>query len=194
MIIKLSLFWCPPTGQPCKFDPHFKGPCKRRSCTDIFCLILFVAFIAAWVAIAAYAYKNGDPQRLILPTDSMNRKCGVDSSVLSKPYLVFLDLTKCVDLTVPLNGCPTTQVCVEECPQENFLLSLYTDQDDFEQIRSKLICDVDTASIKNLAEAKLLAQNNQCAEWYLKSQPCEYFIVVRWLCKGFVEICCCCCC
>lgn len=153
-----------------------------------------MAFIAAWVAIAAYAYKNGDPQRLILPTDSMNRKCGVDSSVLSKPYLVFLDLTKCVDLTVPLNGCPTTQVCVEECPQENFLLSLYTDQDDFEQIRSKLICDVDTASIKNLAEAKLLAQNNQCAEWYLKSQPCEYFIVVRWLCKGFVEICCCCCC
>lgn len=134
---------------------------------------MFLAFIAAWVFVAAYAYKNGDPERLILPTDSMNRKCGVDSDVLSKPYLVFLDLTKCVDLATPINGCPTTQVCVEECPQENFLLSLHTEQDNFEEVRTKLICDVDTSTIPNLQKARELAANNQCAEWYLKSQPSE---------------------
>lgn len=104
----------------------------------------------------------------------MNRKCGVDSDVLHKPYLVFLDLTKCVDLAVPINGCPTTQVCVEQCPQENFLLSLHKDTDDFAELRKKLICDVDVAQIRNLAHAKELAANNQCAEWYLKSEPSEY--------------------
>lgn len=161
-----------------KFDPHFKGPCKRRSCTDIFCLLLFTAFVVAWAVIAGYAYKNGDPDRLIMPTDSQNRKCGVDSSVLNKPYLVFLDLTKCVDLKVPLNGCPTTQVCVEQCPQDNFLLQL-NENTPIEELRKQLICDVDTNSIQSYAQAKQLADNNQCASWYLKSEPSEY-----WVCRG----------
>ena len=132
-----------------------------------------MAFIAAWAVIAGYAYKNGEPQRLIMPTDSMNRRCGLDSSVLDKPYLVFLDLTKCVDLTTPLNGCPTTQVCVEQCPQENFLLDTKTTSDNFETIRQQLICDVDKSTIRDLAHAKELAAENRCASWYLKSESGE---------------------
>lgn len=136
------------------------------------------------MAVAVYAYKNGEPERLILPTDSMNRKCGVDSAVIDKPYLVFLDLTKCVDLTTPINGCPTTQVCVEKCPQENFLLSLAKPENDFEEIRKKLICDINPAEIRDLAHAQELAKNNQCAEWYLKSESGEWNVqlAVLWCC------------
>lgn len=123
--------------------------------------------------VAAYAYKNGDPERLILPTDSMNRKCGVDSSVIDKPYLVFLDLTKCVNLVTPINGCPTTQVCVEQCPQENFLLSSIR-EDEFNSVRHKMICDLDVIVDKlDFKKAQAMAKENRCAEWYLKSEPSE---------------------
>jgi hypothetical protein len=42
------------SGESLKHDPTFKGPLGQRSCTDIICLLLFVAFVAAWVAIGIY--------------------------------------------------------------------------------------------------------------------------------------------
>lgn len=122
---------------------------------------------------AWYAYTKGDIDRLVLPTDSHNRKCGADSSVLKKPYLVFLDLTKCVDISVPIHGCPTTQICVDKCPQEDFLFDLIEPSMDINLFRNKLICDVDTASITSYAEAKSYVEKDVCARWYLKSQSGE---------------------
>jgi hypothetical protein len=51
-------------------DPKYaQGPDANRSCTDIICCIIFVAFNCALIGIAGFAFKNGDPSRLALPYD-----------------------------------------------------------------------------------------------------------------------------
>ncbi|CAH1402978.1 unnamed protein product [Nezara viridula] len=97
-------------GPPLKYDPEFKGPRKRRSCTDIICLFLFTGFVIAWVLVGIFALKKGNPEKILRPTDSSGRKCGLDSEVIDRPYLFFFDLTKCADPSVVLNGCDTPQI------------------------------------------------------------------------------------
>lgn len=43
-----------PTGEKLKQDIHFKGPLSKRSCTDLSCLFVFIAFFAYWGHIAHY--------------------------------------------------------------------------------------------------------------------------------------------
>ncbi|XP_055716939.1 choline transporter-like 2 isoform X2 [Phlebotomus papatasi] len=160
-------------GEPMKYDPNFKGPLKNRSCTDVICLLLFVFFLVGWGAVAFYAYRNGDLDRLLVPTDSQNNRCGVDSNVLNKPYLFFFDLSRCVDITVPINGCPTPQVCVEKCPEEPFLFDMLGPNEPIENIKNLLICDVNVNKndITTYEIAKEFVDNNRCARWYLQSVP-----------------------
>jgi len=46
---------------PMKFD---------RSCTDIICCIIFLAFIVSMVAITGYSISTGDPLAMVTPFDS----------------------------------------------------------------------------------------------------------------------------
>ena len=62
--------------RPHSHDPEFRGPIKNRSCTDVLCLLLFLAFVAGWVVVAVYAFGNGDPQRIIYPSNSRGEICG----------------------------------------------------------------------------------------------------------------------
>uniref|UniRef100_A0A1B0D100 Uncharacterized protein n=1 Tax=Phlebotomus papatasi TaxID=29031 RepID=A0A1B0D100_PHLPP len=166
-------------SEPMKYDPNFKGPLKNRSCTDVICLLLFVFFLVGWGAVAFYAYRNGDLDRLLVPTDSQNNRCGVDSNVLNKPYLFFFDLSRCVDITVPINGCPTPQVCVEKCPDEPFLFDMLGPNEPIENIKNLLICDVNVNKndITTYEIAKEFVDNNRCARWYLQSVPCKYVLL-----------------
>ncbi|GAB0099962.1 Choline transporter-like 2 [Sergentomyia squamirostris] len=160
-------------SEPIKYDPNFKGPLKNRSCTDVICLLLFVFFLIGWGVIAFYAYHHGDLDRLLVPTDSRNNRCGVDSNVLNKPYLFFFDLSRCVDITTPINGCPTPQVCVDKCPEESFLFDVVSQNIPIADLRTRLICDVDVNKddITSYGMAKDLVDNNRCARWYLQSVP-----------------------
>lgn len=98
-------------GKPLRYDRNFQGPRqKNRSCTDVPCLLLFVLFLTGWGFIARYAIMNGDLNQIMRPTDSLNRKCGIDSGVLGKYNLFFFDLAKCINPSVPITGCPTPQV------------------------------------------------------------------------------------
>ena len=48
-------------GQPFKFDPNEAvGPVKKRSCTDILCLGLFLAFLGGWGFVAYFGMSKGD--------------------------------------------------------------------------------------------------------------------------------------
>ncbi|XP_055621854.1 choline transporter-like 2 isoform X2 [Toxorhynchites rutilus septentrionalis] len=160
-------------GQPLKFDPDFKGPLSKRSCTDIPCLLLFVAFLVGWGAVAYYALRNGDLDRLLVPTDSNGLKCGVDSEVLKEPYLVFFDITECAKYDVPLYGCKTPQVCVSECPNENFRFEQqYCNPSTLKTLQSKLICEhtvhKDQLSCEDI---QVYIDRGRCAKYYLKSVP-----------------------
>lgn len=67
---------------------------------------------------------HGDPKRLLYPTDSQKRICGVKTSTYDfqdRPYLFFFDLTQCINLAQDaIDGCPTTQVCVKACPSSYY--------------------------------------------------------------------------
>lgn len=140
---------------------EYRGPVKDRSCTDVFCLIIFIAFLVGWGIVGYFgmivflflnsytistdcaptklatsgdetglnvtdsvwsrsrrlmfpfrdaALTLGDPQRIIHPTDSQGRMCGLHESVRDKPYLFFFDLAKCANPSVLTYGCPTPQV------------------------------------------------------------------------------------
>jgi solute carrier family 44 (choline transporter-like protein), member 2/4/5 len=117
-----------------------RGPIKNRSCTDVLCLLLFVAFLIGWGVVGyfgndlwflrertvihcarveridflhfstALGFTLGNPEKLIHPTDSDGRICGFHDAVKDKPFLFFFDLTKCANPIVLTTGCPTPQV------------------------------------------------------------------------------------
>ncbi|KAJ6641805.1 Choline transporter-like 2 [Pseudolycoriella hygida] len=162
-----------PQSEPLTYDKNFKGPLSKRSCTDVICLLIFIAFLACWGVVGYYAIKNGDIDRLLVPTDSQGRKCGVDSEVISKPYLVFFNLEKCIDPLVPINGCPTPQVCVEKCPDTLFIYDkTKCSVSSLETIKSQLICNrnVDLRTIETCTQLDELITNEYCATWYLPSE------------------------
>ncbi|XP_043225638.1 choline transporter-like protein 4 isoform X2 [Amphibalanus amphitrite] len=129
-------------GEPHAYDPDFNGPIKQRSCTDILCAILFIAVLIAWGGITIFALLYGDPQRLLSPTDTAGKKCGFDPGVEEKPYLHFFDISKCANPIVFLAGCPTHQVCVNECPSTNFFATPFGAKEELcvEEVRRRFYC------------------------------------------------------
>lgn len=127
---------------------------------------------------APSAYRHGDINRILVPTDSQGLQCGVDSQVLGKPYLMFFDLQKCIDPLVPIHGCPTPQVCVEQCPQTTFSFG-QCNAGNFAEIKRQLICtrQVRMDQITGCSDVETLLASDECAQWYLKSESCEYIFL-----------------
>jgi hypothetical protein len=42
------------SGESLNHDPTFKGPLHKRSCTDVICLLLFIAFLVTWAGVGIY--------------------------------------------------------------------------------------------------------------------------------------------
>lgn len=165
----------------------------------IFYPLLFLLFFCLHVPRAYAAINNGDLDRLLVPADSKGRKCGVDNSVIDKPFLLFFNLEKCIDPRVTLYGCKTPQVCVEQCPSTSFIYSHYTcNSNTFGQIRSQLICqmDVQMDSIRNCDDIRDRINRQDCASWYLPSNSCKkirwfqlrcYFLIYFFLCWNYFQ-------
>jgi len=109
---------------------------ENRSCTDIFCLIIFVLFWGGMVAVAYLGYRDGDLWRLYYGTDFQGSTCSIDSSTVPTnltgaswakrkniwyPITVDMVQTLATDaaslLTDPFSIADGLGVCVEECPQ-----------------------------------------------------------------------------
>uniref|UniRef100_A0A4W4GRY3 Choline transporter-like protein n=1 Tax=Electrophorus electricus TaxID=8005 RepID=A0A4W4GRY3_ELEEL len=111
-------------GEPRKYDPSFKGPIQNRSCTDIICCILFILAILSYIVLGILAWSQGDPRKVIYPTDSSGQFCGqVGTPLQNKKFLFYFNILKCASPMVLLAfQCPTTQLCVEECPNRPLTL------------------------------------------------------------------------
>jgi hypothetical protein len=59
-----------------KIDPKDKGMNWDRSCTDIFCCLLFVVFFVVMVGVSFLGFTQGDPMRIVTPFDSVGNRCG----------------------------------------------------------------------------------------------------------------------
>uniref|UniRef100_A0A1A7ZXS0 Choline transporter-like protein n=2 Tax=Nothobranchius furzeri TaxID=105023 RepID=A0A1A7ZXS0_NOTFU len=124
----------PKYGQPKTYDANFKGPIQNRSCTDVICCVLFVLAILAYVAVGILAWSQGDPRKAIYPTDSRGQFCGQAGTPLeNKGLLFYFNIMKCASPMVLLEfQCPTTQLCVEKCPETAMtLLKAYSNPKDF---------------------------------------------------------------
>ncbi|KAJ8273778.1 hypothetical protein GJAV_G00105420 [Gymnothorax javanicus] len=114
-------------GDPAQYDPTFNGPIHKRSCTDVLCCILFLAVIAGYLVVGIVAWLYGDPRHVLYPRNSTGVFCGLGLNK-GKSSVLYFDLIKCATATnimaAALNGlqCPTTQVCVETCPNEFWVL------------------------------------------------------------------------
>uniref|UniRef100_G3Q5Y8 Choline transporter-like protein 2 n=1 Tax=Gasterosteus aculeatus aculeatus TaxID=481459 RepID=G3Q5Y8_GASAC len=107
-----------------KFDPNFKGPLHNRGCTDVLCCILFILALLGYFAVGIVAWSQGDPRKVIYPTDSRGQFCGQAGTPLErKPLLFYFNILKCASPLVLLEfQCPTTQLCVESCPDRHLTL------------------------------------------------------------------------
>ena len=83
------------------------GPCGllRTPCPP-----LPSPFLGGWGVVGYYGFKNGDPTRLIYPSDSTGAICGSSDKLANRPNLLFFDLTKCLKADAVALGCLTKQV------------------------------------------------------------------------------------
>uniref|UniRef100_A0A4W5PE63 Choline transporter-like protein n=1 Tax=Hucho hucho TaxID=62062 RepID=A0A4W5PE63_9TELE len=126
-------------GEPRKYDPTFKGPIYNRGCTDIVCCILFIICILGYVAVGILAWSQGDPRKVIYPTDSRGQFCGQAGTPLeTKPLLFYFNIMKCASPMVLLEfQCPTTQICVEKCPDKFMTLkTALSNKEDFKYYKN----------------------------------------------------------
>ncbi|XP_077986585.1 choline transporter-like protein 2 [Glandiceps talaboti] len=161
-------------GEPHKYDPSFKGPIQNRGCTDIICCVLFIAFIAGMFVVGYFAWGNGNPNKLIYATDGRGQMCGYDTLVKDKPYLFYFDLVDCASATSLLElQCPTTQICVSECPSSTWVgypeeakYMLSASSVDW----SSFICDYDITPETSGKSPLDLFGDEECASYYLESK------------------------
>ncbi|XP_070531871.1 choline transporter-like protein 2 [Ptychodera flava] len=167
-------------GEPQKYDPTFNGPLKNRSCTDILCCIIFIVFIAGMFVVGYFAWLNGNPNKLIYPTDSRGQICGYDTQVKDKPYLFYFNLVDCASTASLIElQCPTKQICVSQCPNSTWMG--VTDGITYELPSpiggpdkidwDKYICDYDVDPKTSDKSPSELFEDNDCASYYLESSP-----------------------
>jgi choline transporter-like protein 2/4/5 len=149
-----------------------QGPLvKRRSCTDVLCFLLFLAFIGGWVFVAYLGWRDGNISRVVYPTDSQGNICG-QGDMRERPFLLLFDLTQCLNPAVLISGCLTPHVCVPKCPDLTFFPHgeklVKTSETKIKNIMAPY-CNVN--SVKDL-EGKTVSElidKKICPPWFLES-------------------------
>lgn len=166
-------------GTPKTFDPNFTGPLKKRSCTDVLCLLIFIIFILAQVIVCCFAFANGDPKRLIAPADSSGHLCGYGDRA-DRPYLFYFDLAACGRMSTDLltgKGCPTPKVCLARCPQTTWFFLEAKD-------RTDMVCLDGTDPSSSSLSIEQLVERKLCAPYFLPSRPVAHRCVPEALLKS----------
>ncbi|KAL6455786.1 hypothetical protein MHYP_G00356370 [Metynnis hypsauchen] len=156
-------------GDPRTFDPNFKGPIHNRSCTDVLCCLLFTVGMLGYLAVGYLAWSQGDLRKVIHVTDSRGQFCGQKGTPLEKkPLLFYMNSLKCFSLTMLLEfQCPTTQICVEKCP-DRFLTLLNAKKKPEDKQYYSQFCK-EGVNI-NLLDTQLL-KDEMCPEIIFRSEP-----------------------
>uniref|UniRef100_A0A4W5NSE0 Choline transporter-like protein n=1 Tax=Hucho hucho TaxID=62062 RepID=A0A4W5NSE0_9TELE len=153
--IKLSL--CLFTGEARKFDPTFKGPIHNS--------VVILPPTPAW--------SQGDPRKVIYPTDSRGQFCGQAGTPLEKkPLLFYFNILKCASpLTLLEFQCPTTQLCVESCPTKHMtLVNAYLNKGEQEYYKQFCKEGVDFSKMS----APEILKHGLCPSMLMSSKPCKF--------------------
>lgn len=73
-----------------KFDKKLaNGPATNRGCTDIFCCVLFFAFLVGYAYIFIYSLSQGQPHLLVTPFDTDGNGCGYSPGYENERFIYF---------------------------------------------------------------------------------------------------------
>ena len=143
-----------PGGQSYK-DPGFEAKAMKlgeRKCTDCLFLVLFIVFWVGMFYVAAVGFMNGDPAKLINPSDYLGGTCGSlkdtcfpkddAGSCSSKPFGTFPRLAEDIYNEMKKGGASTFDplelkvytVCAEACPKKGDWICNYDAQSTFNTI------------------------------------------------------------
>ena len=90
---------------------------SNRSCQDIACCLLFIAFICGCVVVTAIGYKDGDPMKLTYIFDDDGVACGKKGGKAeSFPYLYLYDAMQDVTKLDISTDILSKGFCVKACP------------------------------------------------------------------------------
>ena len=103
----------------------------ERSCTDILCCLIFLAFFVGMIGVSGYALSSGDPIKILTPFDSDGNQCGMPDQTASNttdnvkrdftdyPFKFFTGLSNIAEGSDALNNKALYfAVCVKECPSD----------------------------------------------------------------------------
>jgi len=85
------------------------GPVKTRGCTDIICLIIFLAHWVVFVGVTLAGFSDGDPVKLYKPRDFRGDYCGVETQ-----WNDGLDLKDQEQLTYTMNVTETVDLIAKQ--------------------------------------------------------------------------------
>ena len=88
-----------------------------RSCTDILCCFVFLAFIIGMVILSVFGFQQGDPMRILTPFDSKGNRCGFKNETTGVnmeeyPYKYFTMVSGEVSADY------SNSICVKSCPEK----------------------------------------------------------------------------
>uniref|UniRef100_A0A673AAX8 Choline transporter-like protein n=1 Tax=Sphaeramia orbicularis TaxID=375764 RepID=A0A673AAX8_9TELE len=153
-------------GEAAQYDPTFRGPIKDRGCTDIICCILFMAVILGYIVVGILAWLYGDPRHVLYPRNSTGWFCGIGPNK-GRSNLLYFDILQCATslniMATALKGfqCPTTQVCVETCPDDFFAVGIdkylpgVKPKDVFNQSLCVPSINLENTSVKQIVDREL---------------------------------------
>ena len=101
-----------------------------RSCTDILCCFVFLAFLVIMFGLGFYGISKGDPLNILTPFDTAGNRCGMPGQgaggaedFTEYPFKFFTKFGAS-NMTGGFNSVPISKkelfrsVCVKECPAE----------------------------------------------------------------------------
>lgn len=102
-----------------KPDAFKNGPIgdESRSCKDIFCLLIFFAFIGGCVVVAVLGFYNGNPNLILYPYDEDANQCGVNKTKDYKYLYFYNSISNLESFNISQVA---NSICVKVCPNETF--------------------------------------------------------------------------
>ncbi|XP_047656104.1 choline transporter-like protein 4 isoform X2 [Tachysurus fulvidraco] len=164
-------------GKPAPHDPTLSGPVSKRAFTDVFCCIIFIAAVVGYIIIGGSAWLHGNPLYIIYEQNSSGGFCGIGPNV-DKPSVFYFDVLKCasaVNLTTTFKGpqCPTTQVCVKQCPSAFWFLppNAFSTGEKPTDFFQQEFCDPSLDLAQTTFTVQEILDKELCPAYYTPSKP-----------------------
>ena len=92
------------------------GPVVTRRCTDLFCCIIFTAFLITFFTIGFIGFSKGEPELLIYPYDSSGHQCGRPNRDTHDYQYVYY---AAANMQSKISDYKKYRICLKHCPHDN---------------------------------------------------------------------------